>query len=60
MTEQTTDQPTEEQDGSRPVLGYAIAGVLVVVALGALTRFLEQEVPHWAAGTAFAKVGQID
>ncbi len=47
-------QPTE----SRPVLGYAIAGVLVVIALGALTRFLEQEVPNWAAGTPFAKVAK--
>ena len=52
MTEQTADQATEEQP--RPVLGYAIAGVVVVVALGALARFLEQEVPLWAAGTPFA------
>ena len=58
MTEQTTEQSTEEQGESRPVLGYAIAGVLVVIALGALTRFLEQEVPLWAAGTPFAKVAK--
>ena len=56
MTEQTADQATREE--SKPVLGYAIAGVVVVVALGALTRFLEQEVPHWAAGTPFAKVAK--
>ena len=56
MTEQTADQATEEQP--RPVLGYAIAGVVVVVALGALARFLEQEVPLWAAGTPFAKVAK--
>ena len=35
-----------------------IAGVLVVLALGAATRFLEQEVPNWAAGTPFAKVAK--
>ncbi len=58
MTEQTTEQSTEEQGESRPILGYAIAGVLVVIALGALTRFLEQEVPLWAAGTPFAKVAK--
>ncbi|MDT5005669.1 MAG: hypothetical protein QOJ24_2845 [Mycobacterium sp.] len=54
MTEQTADQATQEE--SKPVLGYAIAGVVVVVALGALARFLEQEVPLWAAGTPFPKV----
>ncbi len=58
MTEQATDSSTEEQGESKPVLGYAIAGVLVVVALGALTRFLEQEVPHWATGTPLAKVAK--
>ena len=41
MTEQTAEQTTVERAESRPVLGYAIAGVLVVIALGALTRFLE-------------------
>lgn len=39
-------------------IGYAIAGVVVVIALGAATRFLEQEVPQWAAGTPFAKVAK--
>ena len=56
MTEQTT---TEERAHERDRgIGYAIAGVLVVVALGAATRFLEQEVPQWAAGTPFAKVAK--
>ena len=32
--------------------------MVVVVALGALARFLEQEVPLWAAGTPFAKVAK--
>ena len=34
MTEQTTEQTTAEPAESGPVLGYAIAGVLVVIALG--------------------------
>ena len=54
MTEQTTVERAE----SRPVLGYAIAGVVVVIALGALTRLLEIQVPLWAAGTPFARVAK--
>ena len=55
MTEQTTEPRTEERSSG---IGYAIAGVLVVIALGAPTRFLEQQVPQWATGTAFAKVAK--
>ncbi len=56
MTEQTTrENRTEDRDYG---LGYAIAGVLLVLALGAATRFLEQEVPQWAKGTPFAKVAK--
>ncbi len=58
MTEQTTEQTTADGDETRPFLGYAIAGVLVVIALGALTRFLETQVPLWATGTPFAKVAK--
>jgi uncharacterized integral membrane protein (TIGR00698 family) len=58
VTEQTTDQTTAEGAESRLVVGYAIAGVLVVIALGVLTRFLETQVPLWAAGTPFAKVAK--
>ena len=32
--------------------------MLVVIALGAATRFLETQVPQWAAGTPFAKVAK--
>ncbi|WP_029106305.1 putative sulfate exporter family transporter [Mycobacterium sp. URHD0025] len=50
---------TEERPDQRsPKIGYAVAGVLVVIALGAATRFLETEVPHWAAGTPFAKIAK--
>jgi len=59
MTEQTTTEDAEERPANtRPVLGYAIAGVLVVLVLGSATRFLETQVPHWAAGTPFAKVAK--
>jgi uncharacterized membrane protein YadS len=53
-----TEQTTVEQADSRPVLGYAIAGMLVVIALGALTRFLEVQVPLWASGTPFARIAK--
>ena len=58
MTEQSVGESVDDRTGSRPALGYAIAGVLVVVVLGTLTRFLEQEVPLWAAGTPFARVAK--
>lgn len=56
MTEQTTTEDLEEARDHG--IGYAIAGVFVVIALGAATRYLEQEVPQWAAGTPFAKVAK--
>jgi len=59
MTEQTTTEDAEERPANtRPVLGYTIAGVLVVLVLGSAARFLETQVPHWAAGTPFAKVAK--
>jgi len=51
---ETETEPEARESG----IGYAVAGVLVVIALGAATRFLEQEVPQWAAGTPFAKVAK--
>jgi uncharacterized integral membrane protein (TIGR00698 family) len=50
-----TETRTEERTSGT---GYAVAGVLVVIALGAATRFLEQQVPLWAAGTPVAKVAK--
>jgi uncharacterized integral membrane protein (TIGR00698 family) len=59
VTEQTTTEDAEERPAStRPVLGHAVAGILVVLVLGAATRFLETQVPHWAAGTPLAKVAK--
>ena len=57
MTE-TEDVAAEKDTAHRGPLGYAVAGVLVVIALGAATRFLEQQVPEWAAGTPVAKVAK--
>jgi uncharacterized integral membrane protein (TIGR00698 family) len=56
VTEQHTSQATPEVRS--PGIGYAVAGVVVVLALGTATRFLELQVPQWAAGTPFAKVAK--
>jgi len=40
----------------RPSRALAVAGVLVVVVLGALVRFLEQTVPELAEGSSFERV----
>jgi uncharacterized integral membrane protein (TIGR00698 family) len=54
-----TEQTTESRQEARPSgIGYAVAGVLVVIALGAATRFLETQVPGWSAGTPFAHVAK--
>lgn len=58
MTETENAATHEQTDPRSGRIGYAIAGVLVVIALGAATRFLEQEVPGWAAGTPLAKVAK--
>lgn len=54
MTEQATAAPKQQTAG----VGYAVAGVLVVLALGAVTRFLETQVPRWADGTAFLGIAK--
>jgi uncharacterized membrane protein YadS len=56
VTEQTTQETPEKTPSSG--IGYAVAGFLVVIALGAVTRFLEAHVPQWSAGTPFAKVAK--
>lgn len=58
MTDTENTETEERTDPRTGRLGYAVAGVLVVIALGAATRFLEQEVPGWAAGTSLAKVAK--
>jgi uncharacterized membrane protein YadS len=51
----TTPDTDLRAAGGSPV-GLALAGVAVVVALAALSRFLEQTVPAVVKGTAFAGV----
>lgn len=59
MTEQGTRATTASEPApTRRGTGGLIAGVLVVVALGAATRFLETQVPTWAAGTALSGVAK--
>jgi hypothetical protein len=52
---ETSQESTETRSSG---IGYAVAGVLVVIALGAATRFLESQVPQWADGTAFERVAK--
>ncbi|MGE2713016.1 YeiH family protein [Mycolicibacterium litorale] len=56
MSEQVAQTSAEEHRTSG--IGYAVAGVLVVLALGAVTRFLEAQVPRWADGTSFEGVAK--
>jgi uncharacterized integral membrane protein (TIGR00698 family) len=62
VTEQDTERPAGDEaspDESRSRgWVYTVAGLVVVLALGAATRFLETQVPQWAAGTSFAKVAK--
>ncbi|THV24250.1 YeiH family protein [Glycomyces paridis] len=56
-SEPFAEPSTVEPSGpSRPHWAFAALGVLIVLVLGALTRFLEQSVPEWAAGSALADV----
>lgn len=60
MTDRTRadDAAVEVPPASRPVVGYAVAGVAVVLVLGAAARFLESHVPGWAADTPLAGVAK--
>ena len=55
MSHDADTTPDTDLRAGSPV-GFALAGVAVVVALAALSRFLEQTVPATAKGTAFAGV----
>ena len=54
--ERSTTRDTDLRAAGGSPVGLALAGVAVVVALAALSRFLEQTVPVAAKGTAFAGV----
>jgi uncharacterized integral membrane protein (TIGR00698 family) len=55
VTEQTTTDTTHTRSSG---IGYAVAGVLVVLTIGAATRFIEAQVPQWANGTPFERVAK--
>ncbi len=59
MTDQRAETDAPEQSDARPTgIGYAAAGVVVVLALGAATRFLEQQAPKWTDGTALEGIAK--
>ncbi|QBS45604.1 putative sulfate exporter family transporter [Nocardia sp. CS682] len=43
---------------SRPTAGAIVAGIVVVVVLGALTRYFDTHVPQWAADTPLERVAK--
>ncbi|MFI9404907.1 YeiH family protein [Nocardia sp. NPDC052316] len=43
---------------SRPTVGAVVAGIAVVVVLGALTRYFDTHVPQWAADTPLERVAK--
>lgn len=47
---------TAERTRTRPATGWALGGVAVVLVLGGLVRYLEQNVPDLTEGTAFGEV----
>jgi len=56
-----TTRPADDIPGapeSNPGTWWLVAGLLLVVVLGALTRVLEQNIPVWAEGTAFGSVAK--
>ncbi|WP_035748742.1 YeiH family protein [Glycomyces sp. NRRL B-16210] len=52
-TTDSTDSTPPEEDAPRSHWALIGLGVLIVLVLGAITRFLEQSVPEWAADTSF-------
>lgn len=53
-----TSETAALQAVSRPTVGAIVAGIAVVLALGALTRFFDTHVPQWAADTPFKRVAK--
>ncbi|GAA5174169.1 putative sulfate exporter family transporter [Pseudonocardia eucalypti] len=55
-SEETSTREAEAPE--RPSAGWTVAGLLVVVALAALTRFLEQYVPAATKGSGFGNIAK--
>ncbi|MEV6558871.1 putative sulfate exporter family transporter [Nocardia sp. NPDC051756] len=53
-----TSETAALQAISRPTVGAIVAGLAVVIVLGALTRYFDTHVPRWAADTPFKRVAK--
>ncbi|MGW0361115.1 hypothetical protein ACWDVS_07535 [Micrococcus luteus] len=54
----TTTETAALQANPRPTSTDIAAGILLVLALGALTRFFDTQVPQWAADTPFTRIAK--
>ncbi|MGW6727737.1 YeiH family protein [Nocardia sp. NPDC055029] len=54
----TTTETAALQANPRPTSTDIVAGILLVLALGALTRFFDTQVPQWAADTPFKRIAK--
>ncbi|MGW8651420.1 putative sulfate exporter family transporter, partial [Nocardia salmonicida] len=57
-TIRTTSETAALQGNSRPSVADIVAGIALVLVLGALTRFFDTHVPQWAADTPFKRVAK--
>ncbi|GGF94021.1 hypothetical protein GCM10007304_04780 [Rhodococcoides trifolii] len=53
-----SDNLALENERASRGLPLAVGGVLVVLVLGALVRFLDTQVPHWLTDTPFERLGK--
>ena len=59
MTEQAAEEAVlDEPDAPKSTVAYAVIGVLVVLVLGAATRYLSVQVPKWGAKTSFEGIAK--
>jgi len=54
--ETAAQTPAAGASAERSTLPWALAGVLVVLVLAAITRVLDQNIPAWTDGTAFGGI----
>ena len=55
---ETTTETAALQANLRPTATDVVAGILLVLALGALTRFFDTQAPRWAAETPFRRIAK--
>ncbi|WP_280307518.1 YeiH family protein [Nocardia neocaledoniensis] len=54
----TTTETAALQANPRPTAADVVAGIALVLALGALTRYFGTQAPQWAEGTPFQRVAK--